>query len=68
MIHGAKDQLVRPSGGKATARLIPGARLITIDRMGHDLPRWAWPRIMDAITENAQRAAGAERESVATTA
>ena len=46
----------RPAGS-ATARLIPGARLITIDRMGHDLPRWAWPRIIDAIAENAGRAA-----------
>jgi pimeloyl-ACP methyl ester carboxylesterase len=57
VVHGTKDRLVRPSGGKATARLIPGARLITIDRMGHDLPRWAWPQITDAIAENARRAA-----------
>ena len=70
VIHGTKDRLVRPSGGKATARLIPGARLITIDRMGHDLPRWAWPRIADAIVENAQRVApgGTERNATAAAA
>lgn len=57
VVHGAIDPLVRPSGGRATARAIPGARLITIERMGHDLPAWAWPRIIDAIAANAARAA-----------
>ena len=27
-----------------------------IEGMGHDLPRGAWPRIIDAIVENAERA------------
>jgi hypothetical protein len=27
-----------------------------IKRMGHDLPRGAWPQIIDAIVENARRA------------
>ena len=56
VIHGTKDLLVRPSGGKATARAIPGARLLRIEGMGHDLPRGAWPRIIDAIESNAARA------------
>jgi pimeloyl-ACP methyl ester carboxylesterase len=56
VIHGKSDRLVRPSGGRATARAIPGARLLPIDGMGHDLPRGAWPRIIDAIVENAARA------------
>jgi pimeloyl-ACP methyl ester carboxylesterase len=56
VIHGTKDKLVPPSGGRATARAIPGARLLTIEGMGHDLPRAAWPRILDAIEENAARA------------
>ncbi len=55
VIHGTKDKLVPPSGGRATARAIPGARLLTIEGMGHDLPRDAWPRILDAIEENAAR-------------
>jgi hypothetical protein len=37
-------------------RAIPGARLLPIEGMGHDLPRGAWPRIIDAIAENAARA------------
>jgi pimeloyl-ACP methyl ester carboxylesterase len=61
VIHGTKDRLVRPSGGRATAKAIPDAKLIRIDGMGHDLPRPAWPRIIAAITENAERAdAGSE--------
>ena len=56
VIHGTKDRLVRPSGGRATAKAIPGARLLMIDGMGHDLPPGAWPRILDAIAENAARA------------
>ena len=43
------------SGGRATAKAIPGARLVLIDGMGHDLPRGAWPRMLDAIEENAAR-------------
>ena len=39
VIHGTADPLVAPSGGRATARAIPGARLMTIEGMGHDLPR-----------------------------
>jgi pimeloyl-ACP methyl ester carboxylesterase len=56
VIHGTKDRLVRPSGGRAVARAIPGARLVEIEGMGHDLPRGAWPRIIDAIVANAARA------------
>ena len=45
-----------PSGGRATARAIPGAKLMMIDGMGHDLPRAAWPQLIDAIAVHAQRA------------
>ncbi len=58
VIHGAIDPLVRPSGGRATAKEIPGAKLIMIERMGHDLPTFAWPQIIDAIVANAERAGG----------
>ena len=55
VIHGSADRLVQPSGGKATARAIPGARMLEIDGMGHDLPRVVWPRMIDAIVENGAR-------------
>ena len=57
VIHGSADTLVRPSGGRATAKAIPDSRLLEIQGMGHDLPREAWPQIIDAIVENAARAA-----------
>ncbi len=56
VIHGSADPLVAPSGGRATARAIPGAKLMMIPGMGHDLPRAAWPRIIDAIAALAVRA------------
>jgi pimeloyl-ACP methyl ester carboxylesterase len=56
VIHGADDKLVRPSGGRATAKAIPGARLVMIPGMGHGLPRGAWPTIIGAIADTADRA------------
>jgi pimeloyl-ACP methyl ester carboxylesterase len=56
VIHGHKDRLVPTSGGRATAKAIPGARLVIIEGMGHDLPRGAWPQLLDAIEHNAARA------------
>jgi pimeloyl-ACP methyl ester carboxylesterase len=56
VIHGLADLLVRPSGGIATARAVPGARLIMYPDMGHDLPRRRWDEIIDEIALNATRA------------
>lgn len=52
VIHGDRDRMVHPTGGAATARAIPGARLETIAGMGHDLPVGAWTRIIDLITDH----------------
>ncbi|HUH79803.1 MAG TPA: alpha/beta fold hydrolase [Solirubrobacteraceae bacterium] len=61
VIHGSADRLVRPSGGRATARAIPGAKLMMVRGMGHDLPRAAWPQLIDAVAQHAHRAdAGAD--------
>jgi len=56
VIHGTRDPLVRPSGGRATARAIPGARLRIVEGMGHDLPRALWPIFTDEIADTAARA------------
>jgi pimeloyl-ACP methyl ester carboxylesterase len=56
VIHGTADRLVRPSGGRATARAIAGAKLVKVEGMGHDLPRAAWDQVVAAIVENARRA------------
>jgi pimeloyl-ACP methyl ester carboxylesterase len=57
--------MVMPSGGRETAKAIPGARLVMIEGMGHDLPRGAWDRIIDAIVSNIERADAASRRSAA---
>jgi pimeloyl-ACP methyl ester carboxylesterase len=64
VVHGTADPLVGPSGGRATARAIPGAQLMTIEGMGHDLPRAMWPRLLDAIVEQAHAtdSSAAERQ------
>jgi pimeloyl-ACP methyl ester carboxylesterase len=56
VIHGAADPLIRVEGGRDTAEAIPGAELLVIEGMGHDLPRGAWPRIIDAIAAHATKA------------
>jgi pimeloyl-ACP methyl ester carboxylesterase len=49
VIHGTADTLVQPSGGERTAEVIPDAKLLMVDGMGHDLPRPLWPTLVDAI-------------------
>ena len=55
VIHGLRDPLVLPSGGIATAKAIPGSRLLMFPDMGHDLPRRRWGEIIEAIVQNAER-------------
>jgi pimeloyl-ACP methyl ester carboxylesterase len=56
VIHGDADPLVDVSGGRATAEAIPGAKLLVVPEMGHDLPRELWTQLIDAIAVNAARA------------
>jgi pimeloyl-ACP methyl ester carboxylesterase len=57
VIHGVDDPLVPVEGGRDTAEAVPGAELMIIDGMGHDLPHGgAWPRILDAIAEHTHKA------------
>jgi pimeloyl-ACP methyl ester carboxylesterase len=65
VMHGTKDRMIRVSGGKATARAIPGARLELIEGMGHDLPRAVWPRLIEGIEATVARAADARQPTAA---
>ncbi|MBX7432264.1 alpha/beta fold hydrolase [Mycobacterium sp. Y57] len=49
VIHGRADKLMRPSGGRAIARAIPGARFVLFDGMGHDLPEPLWDDIVGEL-------------------
>ncbi len=55
VIHGLDDTLIDLSGGERTAELVPGARLVLIEDMGHDRPRALWPQLVDAIHEHTER-------------
>lgn len=50
VIHGNADVLMRPAGGRAIARAIPGARLVLFDGMAHDLPEALFDEIVDELT------------------
>lgn len=52
VIHGADDPLVDPSGGRATAGAVPGARLKIVPGMGHDLPPELFGDIVGSLVEN----------------
>ncbi len=55
IIHGKNDRMCDISGGRATAKAIPGAELEVIEGMGHNLPRELWPRIASLISNLVQR-------------
>jgi pimeloyl-ACP methyl ester carboxylesterase len=57
VVHGEDDPLVTLSGGRATAAAVPGATLVTIPGMGHDLPEPLWGEITEDIVANAELAA-----------
>ena len=54
VIHGEADPLVPIAGGRDTAANIPGARLVTIAGMGHDLPLALVDTLADAIAAHAK--------------
>ncbi len=56
VVHGTEDKMVHVSGGRATAAAIPGAELLLVDGMGHDLPPALFETFADAIRRTADRA------------
>lgn len=56
VIHGTDDKMVHVSGGRATAAAIPGAELLVVDGMGHDLPPELFDTFVEAIARTADRA------------
>jgi pimeloyl-ACP methyl ester carboxylesterase len=61
VIHGDDDVLVPVENGRFVAGAVPGARLVELEGMGHDLPKRVWPRVLDAIEEIAREATPAPR-------
>jgi pimeloyl-ACP methyl ester carboxylesterase len=56
VVHGMADRMVHVSGGRATAAAIPGAELLLIDGMGHDVPPALFETLTAAIRRTADRA------------
>lgn len=56
VVHGDVDPLVTLSGGRATAAAIPGAELLVIEGMAHDVPPVHWETVVDAIAALTARA------------
>ena len=55
VVHGVDDKMVHVSGGRATAAAIPGAELLLVDGMGHDLPPQLFETVVAALRRNADR-------------
>jgi pimeloyl-ACP methyl ester carboxylesterase len=55
VLHGEGDPLIGIEGGRALAAAIPGAKLVTVPGMGHDLPRPLWPTIINEVRALADR-------------
>ena len=49
MDHGADDPMFAVGHGEALAAAIPGARLMVLDDVGHELPPESWGRVVPAI-------------------
>jgi pimeloyl-ACP methyl ester carboxylesterase len=51
VINGKDDTLFLPSGGERTAELIPNAKLVLVDDMGHDMPKPLWGYLVELISD-----------------
>jgi pimeloyl-ACP methyl ester carboxylesterase len=61
VIHGVEDILIPVENGRIVASAVPGARLIEIEGMGHDLPERVWPEVVDAIEDLARHTAATSK-------
>lgn len=52
VLHGEGDPLIPVEGGRDTARLIKGAKLVTIPGWGHDLPTVLVPQLADLVIQH----------------
>jgi cation diffusion facilitator CzcD-associated flavoprotein CzcO/pimeloyl-ACP methyl ester carboxylesterase len=55
VIHGDTDRMVHPSGGKATAAAILGARHVEIAGMAHHLSPGLLERLLELVTDHANQ-------------
>ena len=63
VLHGLLDPLQPAVNGLDTARTIPGADLLMLGELAHDLPPQLWERMVEAIARNAALAQREKRGS-----
>jgi pimeloyl-ACP methyl ester carboxylesterase len=63
VLHGSRDTLIDPSGGRRTAEVIPGARYVEIEGMGHDYPPAVWDQWVSTWADFARSAHTGVRRS-----
>lgn len=51
VLHGNDDALISPVAAKRTAEIIPDAKLVMIDDMGHDIPQPLWGHVVDTVAQ-----------------
>ncbi|GAA3491531.1 alpha/beta hydrolase [Streptomyces cremeus] len=51
VLHGEDDPLIKPRAATAIASRVPGARLVPLPRVGHEVPEPAWERVVTEIRE-----------------
>ena len=61
VLHGSADTLLRPDGGRHTAKCIPGSEYHEIDGWGHDMPPQMVPLVLGFIVPFVQRVEAARK-------
>ena len=56
VIHGTEDPVIPYGNGLALAREIPGARLLTLEHTGHEVPRAVWDVVVPELLQHSARA------------
>jgi pimeloyl-ACP methyl ester carboxylesterase len=56
-LHGTRDEFMQPDGSTHLAEVVPAAEVRLIEGMGHDLTRWTWPHLVEAIVSHTDKAA-----------
>lgn len=56
VIHGDADPVIDLSGGRQTADAVPGAELLVLEGVGHELPERVWPTVIDRLEATMGRA------------
>jgi pimeloyl-ACP methyl ester carboxylesterase len=55
VVHGRDDPLLPLPHGEALAATIPGARLVVVEGLGHELPEWSWPQVVPELLTHTGR-------------